>query len=129
MKTLNTGHSIFKGFSSKEACSRFLRKRQLFGGVRYLEVPLEQVSLYFLVISLFVLPINLMLYFCTCDMPRLPRHYIIIYYNICTRSLYRNVINYFCFTGESIGSLLGGYLLSIHMVECGRFDFSPICLF
>lgn len=28
--------------------------------------------------------------------------------------LYRNVFNYFCLTGESIGSLLGGYLFDTY---------------
>jgi len=39
---------------------------------------------------------------------------ILLFIIICIRSLYRNVINYFCFTGESIGSLLGGYLFDTY---------------
>lgn len=68
---------------------------------------LEHVSLYFLLTILFVF--YFMRYFCTCDMIATTLYY----YNMHS-FLYRNIFNYFCFTGESIGSLLGGYLFDTY---------------
>lgn len=82
---------------------------------------LQPVSLCILLIILYLLNLlklvtilfvfYFMGYFCTCDMIATTLYY----YNRYMHSfLYRNVFNYFCFTGESIGSLLGGYLFDTY---------------